>query len=334
MPTASYTLDLDTLGGPRRLDALAEAYRPIWGHTHVLPVAAARAAPLHRIDGRALGAMQFRTARFRAIELRLLARQRREDVAPVYCLTFPRAGASRLVSGPHPLVLRPGDFYLGNNWQRGSMTVDAGFETFHVLVPRPLIDDRVRGGSPPVHVPLQDSVRADMLACYLSALHERLGSIADEDAGFYVRQVADLVAFVLFERGALTCGDTAVVAAHKQRVLACIERHCLDDQLDAARIAAACGLSVRYLHQVFAGSEQSVMERVWCARLDHARRMLTDPLPQRRSISEIAYRSGFGSPAGFSRAFKRQFGESPRAARRPAASLGSPEGMRRCVPAP
>lgn len=324
MSIASYTLDLDALGGPRRLDALAEAYRHAWGDTHVLPAAAAGAAPLHRLESQALGAVQFKTARYRAIELRLLARPRRDGVAPVYCLTFPRAGASRLVNAQGSRVLRPGEFYLGSNWQRGSMAVGGGFESFHVLVPRQLIEERVRGGAPAVHTPLQDSARAGMLASYLGALHERLGSIPDEDIGFYTRQVADLVAFVLFERNALACGDTAVVAAHKQRVLAYIDRCCLDERLSAARIAAACGLSVRYLHQIFAGSEQSVMERVWSARLDRARRMLADPLPHRRSVSEVAYRSGFGSPAGFSRAFKRQFGVSPRAARCPPGQGGPP----------
>lgn len=315
MPISSYTLDLDALGGPRRLDALAEAYRSTWGHTHVLALAAGAGAPRHRLQSQALGAVQFKVARYGAIELRLHARPRRDSAQPVYCLTFPRAGTARLSGAQHARQLRAGEFYLGNNWDEGSMAIQDDFETFHVLLPRQLIDERVRGGSCPAHVALQGSTRASVLAAYLGALHEGIGSVPEQDIDFYARQVADLVAFVLFERNALACSDTAVVAAHKRRVLAYIERHCLDGQLSAAHIAAGCGLSVRYLHGIFAGSEQSVMARVWSARLMRARQMLTDPVPHRRSVSEVAYRCGFGSPASFSRAFRRQFSVSPREAR-------------------
>ncbi|HEY0232202.1 MAG TPA: helix-turn-helix domain-containing protein, partial [Dokdonella sp.] len=42
---------------------------------------------------------------------------------------------------------------------------------------------------------------------------------------------------------------------------------------------------------------------------------LLDPLRQRDSIFEIAWRWGFSDPAHFSRAFKTLFGCSPRACR-------------------
>ena len=121
--------------------------------------------------------------------------------------------------------------------------------------------------------------------------------------------------FVLSERDAFTSADSTVVAAHRRRVPEHIGRPCLDADLDAARIAATCGLSVRYLHRLFAGSEQSVMERVWSARLDRARRLLLDAVPPRQSVAQIGYRSGFASAAAFSRAFKRLYGVSPRNAR-------------------
>lgn len=48
-------------------------------------------------------------------------------------------------------------------------------------------------------------------------------------------------------------------------------------------------------------------------RLGHARRLLQH---SRLSVTEIADRSGFSSSAAFARAFRRQFGETPGAARR------------------
>ena len=314
MPLASYRIDLDELGGPRRLDALADAYRPMWGDTlsrAILP----GVSPVHRLVSKRLGMVRFTTGAYRGIELRLRTERNLDDVEQLYCLGFPRAGAARIVSSEGPRLLRPGDFFVSHNWRNAGISIEGGFENFHVLVPRKLVEERLRGGVSPMQVRLADNTRAAVLASYVGALHEQLDAIAEADIDFYSRQLVDLVGFVLSERDAFASEDSAVVAAHRRRVLVHIDRHCLDADLDAAGIAAACGLSLRYLHRVFASCEQSVMERVGQARLDHAHRLLLDRAWHRLSVAEIAYRSGFSSAAVFSRAYKRRYGVSPRQAR-------------------
>jgi AraC-like DNA-binding protein len=50
-------------------------------------------------------------------------------------------------------------------------------------------------------------------------------------------------------------------------------------------------------------------------RLARAHRMLTDPRRAAEKISTIAFDAGFGDLSYFNRVFRRQYGETPSAAR-------------------
>jgi AraC family transcriptional regulator, positive regulator of tynA and feaB len=99
---------------------------------------------------------------------------------------------------------------------------------------------------------------------------------------------------------------------HRQRVVDCIHRRVRDGTLDAAAIAEEVELSVRYVYDLFAETEQSVMNYVWALRLERARAELACPTLRRRSIGEIAFNWGFNHLSHFSRAFRKRYGVSPR----------------------
>lgn len=96
--------------------------------------------------------------------------------------------------------------------------------------------------------------------------------------------------------------------AQRQRVEDFIEANLADAALDVGVIARELGLSVRYVHKLFAGGP-GVMQWVLEQRLLACR----NELAQRgaRPVSSIAYGWGFASPSHFSRAFRRRFGVSP-----------------------
>jgi AraC-like DNA-binding protein len=97
-----------------------------------------------------------------------------------------------------------------------------------------------------------------------------------------------------------------------ERIVAYIDRHALDGSLDAAHIAAAHSISVRYLYLILRRREVSLGEHIRSRRLDHAAKLLSDPAAAHLSIAEIAYRSGFADQAHFSRTFGRRFDVPPR----------------------
>ena len=83
----------------------------------------------------------------------------------------------------------------------------------------------------------------------------------------------------------------------------------LEEPLPLSEIAAAMGLGMRRMEQLFReGLGQGPANAYLDLRLQAARRMVIDT---RHSMREIALRCGFVDPTSFSRAFRRRFGISP-----------------------
>lgn len=103
--------------------------------------------------------------------------------------------------------------------------------------------------------------------------------------------------------------ETRLACWHRRRIEAHIREHLADSELDVPQIAAALGLSVRYVHKLFVQRGEGVMEWVRAQRLEACRHEIAER--GGRSISEVAYSWGFTSAAHFSRAFRRRFGAPP-----------------------
>jgi AraC-like DNA-binding protein len=126
---------------------------------------------------------------------------------------------------------------------------------------------------------------------------------------------------------ALKSSQTTVQRAHLGRVERFVKQNIGNPALSLEMIAAACNISVRYLHTLFHGSGTSIAQWIRDMRLESCRAQLSEP-SRRDSISEIAYRWGFSDQAQFSRHFKARYGITPRemraAAIREAANKISP----------
>src|SRR3546814_11519643 len=80
-------------------------------------------------------------------------------------------------------------------------------------------------------------------------------------------------------------------------------------------VAKGCGISPRYLSFLLKLHGTPFSPLIWDKRLESAGRWLSSSTPAAASISEVAYKVGFKSPAHFSRMFNRTFQLSPRAYR-------------------
>lgn len=90
-----------------------------------------------------------------------------------------------------------------------------------------------------------------------------------------------------------------------------VEQHLGDPDLSPATVAAAQHISVRYLHKLFRPEGVTLGEWIRQRRLERCRRDLLDPAQRQRTVTTIAARWGFTSPAHFSRLFRDAFGTSP-----------------------
>ena len=130
--------------------------------------------------------------------------------------------------------------------------------------------------------------------------------------------IIDLMALAL-QPADQTSGHIRVGALQTIRLAAIradILAHLGEVRLSAKAVARRQGLSERYLYLLFEQSGLSFSRFVTEERLKNALRMLLDPACGGMRISDIALASGFGDLATFNRAFRRRFGNTPRAVRR------------------
>jgi AraC-like DNA-binding protein len=120
------------------------------------------------------------------------------------------------------------------------------------------------------------------------------------------------------------CG---VAAAHRIRILNYVEAHLYDPELSPTRVAQACRITPRYLHHLFATSEETLGRYMLRRRLEDCARALIAGLQPGRTVTSIAFDYGFNSPTHFGRVFRRKFGVTPREYREAhRAQAGSPGG--------
>lgn len=149
---------------------------------------------------------------------------------------------------------------------------------------------------------------ADMLA----HIPSRVESLTEEARATVGSQLIDLLVLaVQNDARTLTSGRSAVRVAHLTRIEQFIRTHLADPELSPEQIAAGCGISTRYMHDIFRDTNQTVSQWIRDQRISACQQALKDPTIK-RTITEIAYAYGFSDQAQFSRAFRRHVGVSPK----------------------
>src|SRR5277367_904168 len=120
--------------------------------------------------------------------------------------------------------------------------------------------------------------------------------------------------------GLAAATDDPSPTTHKRallrRVTETIRERCHEPDLDPATVAAALGLSRRYVHLLFASAGTTFSQELYACRLHRAQRLLCDKRFDALGIAEIAWNCGFSAPSHFTRRFRDRFGSSPSAYRR------------------
>lgn len=151
-----------------------------------------------------------------------------------------------------------------------------------------------------------------LFADMLHLIPNRFEAMTAEVRAAVGQQLIDLLVLALkADERTLTTGNSTVRQAHLTRIEAFIRRNLGDSELDPDTIARGCGISTRYLHELFRDTNQTLGSWIRDQRLEACREALRDPM-NRQTVAEIAYRFGFSDQAQFSRAFKASFGLPPK----------------------
>ena len=124
-------------------------------------------------------------------------------------------------------------------------------------------------------------------------------------------QLMDMLAFALqAQPNDLPMAEGWARKARLKLVQQWIDHHIVDSDLSLDEVAAANGMSLRYLHLLFEDCDMSASEWIWNRRLQRAYDRLTSG--DRQTITAIALDHGFNSPTHFATRFRRKYGISPR----------------------
>jgi AraC family transcriptional activator of tynA and feaB len=96
-----------------------------------------------------------------------------------------------------------------------------------------------------------------------------------------------------------------------RRVTETIRERCHEPDLNPATVAAALGLSRRYVHLLFASTGTTFSQELYECRLHRAQRLLCDKRFDGLGIAEIAWNCGFSEPSHFTHRFRERFGSPP-----------------------
>lgn len=234
-------------------------------------------------------------------------------------------GEAELSDGEQAVALEPGDIVYGPTGMNAALKLQSRFRLLFITAPRVALDHRLIA---PLSLKVGRIAAADGLGHVFSGLLSATADTLDELTSDQLRPVElalteFLVASLSAEGSPAALGGAgAARAAHLHRICQTIETLLSDPDLTLGQVADEDGISPRYLQKLFASAGQSFSTYLRTRRLERCRLDLTSPMCAGLSISEICFRWGFNGSAHFSRAFKDQYGVSPREYRRAAQAAG------------
>ncbi|MDN7795088.1 helix-turn-helix domain-containing protein [Burkholderia vietnamiensis] len=207
--------------------------------------------------------------------------------------------------------IRAGDMFLWRTDLRQRFEVQERIQSVSLMVPWQLMREHLPGHKQPPPICRIDSHSGvgSLLARHLLALAKEIDTVPPVAHATLCRTAIELLGVAI--PGPQGGEKFNAMAALRERTLAYIALHLHEDDLSPARIAAAHGISLRYLHVLFAQGDTTVARHILESRLQACRQALIDPASRHLQISEIAFRWGFNSTSHFNRAFKQRYGASP-----------------------
>lgn len=190
--------------------------------------------------------------------------------------------------------------------------------SFYLELPREAFAQRFPRDQIPVLASLDTTQGLGRIATEFCAALASEGTKLDDGlrAGLGT-QLMDMLAFTLqASQGDVPESERWAKAARLRLIQQWIEEHIADPDLTLEKVAMANGISLRYLHTLFAAGDLSASEWIWDRRLQLAYHDIARG--EGRTITSIALDHGFNSPTHFTTRFRRKYGVSPRDVARPA----------------
>jgi len=256
----------------------------------------------------------FARLRSTAQQVRREARHVRQTEDDLFLVNLQVSGTGTFVQDGREVALRPGDFNCLDGTRPCEMDYQGDFEQLVFYMPQNAVARALGGTSQVTVAPFRSrSAMGSLVSSYLSGLASRVPELPPAAAARLAEVGQALVLAALGEMSGLSAqGQDWGRPALRQRALQQIEINARDPNFGSADLAAAVGVSRRYLQDLFSDIDETPTACIWKRRLHIAARDLVDPRLAETSVGQIAFACGFSDVAHFSRRFKAEYGLAPR----------------------
>ena len=294
-------------GKPDDVQRLQASFASFWGPIKVS--ARDRSSFYGNLESRAYARLRFNRLNLRSMAFRRFST--RHETGPFLALGFPQRGRAVISRGNEEWSFVPDSVYFVRHHEPDITAIPELYESINVQIPLHLLEQRL-ARIPPLRVlPLASGSVARVVRHFVWGLREELPHASEDGVRFLSDQLCDLIADVMVDAREPSGSETMALRAHRERVLRYLEDRAHEQALTPSGIAGEMGVSVSYLHRVFAAGDNTVMAELRRIRLTRAQRMLASGAFRGLPVSEIALRCGFKSLPSFSRAFRQTVGVSP-----------------------
>ena len=245
-------------------------------------------------------------------------------------------GEATLTYGGAETFIPEGGLIFGDGDAQALLDFRRDHRFFLVKIPKAFLSLRVRTPLPGGVTPIASDVGTGRI------LSGMLRSVADAILDLNANRVRPvelalpefLLTAMLEDAPAKSLGGAAGARAMLlERVFQTIEMYLSDPNFNLQQVASEHGISMRYLQKLFESVGESFGHYVKLRRLERCRMDLISPLHAQKSISDILFQWGFNDSASFSRAFREQYGISPRDYRKAPPAAEGAKAPRRGRPA-
>jgi len=231
----------------------------------------------------------------------------------VFLLHLQAYGRSVHCQGGREALLAEGDFTLCDSARPYSVRFDSPNQMLVLRVPAQILRDRV-GEAESI-----TALRVDGSCGIGGILSSALRRSWDECRGSLEPQATSRLGFNLVDLLVTALcinqprqANASVADSQRLRIRYFVEDRLADPSLDVSMVAAALGVTPRYIHRLFEHESESVSQYILRRRLQLAAQRLADRASAKRTILDIALSCGFSDGGYFSRAFRKHFKTTPR----------------------
>jgi AraC family transcriptional regulator, positive regulator of tynA and feaB len=225
--------------------------------------------------------------------------------SPFYLVSIQLSGANSFRWREQDFTASKGDLFIVDS--RSAYDID-GERPFHQLVvriPAPWLEARVaRPDLVPGALVRHDNPMSQLFASFVRKGFELASELDQEAASTFSVHSIELLALALGTRSSREPRSTqALREALFVRASQVVALRFAEPDLSSHHIACAIGVSTRSLQKIFAERGTTMMRHLKETRVAQAAKLLKMPETSHRSITEIAFASGFNDSAYFTRVF-------------------------------